>query len=98
MVLLNSPPGNFGAGDRGIAALPGRETEFRDTFDEALAYAGTLNCQRIHIMSGITKEVDNGQAQRTFLTNLEYALEKVATSGQFILIEPINTRDFPGYF
>jgi hydroxypyruvate isomerase len=98
MVLLNSPPGNFAAGDRGIAALPGRETEFRDTFDEALAYAETLECKRIHIMSGITKEVDPKQAQRTFLTNLGYALEKVATSGQSILIEPINSRDFPGYF
>jgi 2-dehydrotetronate isomerase len=98
MVLLNSPPGNFAAGDRGIAALPGRETEFRDSFDEALAYAETLQCKRIHIMSGITKDVDQQQAQRTFLTNLGYALEKVATSGQSILIEPINTRDFPGYF
>ena len=33
MVLLNSPPGNFAAGERGLAAIPGREKEFRDTFE-----------------------------------------------------------------
>jgi hydroxypyruvate isomerase len=98
MVLLNSPPGNFGAGDRGLAALPGREREFRDTFDQALAYAETLQCKRIHVMSGITKEVDQQEALRTFLANLEYALGKIGNSALFILIEPINTRDIPGYF
>src|ERR1700737_5484760 len=46
MVLLNSPPGNFGAGDRGLAALPGREREFRDTFAKALPYAETLRGKR----------------------------------------------------
>jgi hydroxypyruvate isomerase len=98
MVLLNSPPGNFGAGDRGLAALPGREREFRDTFDQALAYAETLQCKRIHVMSGITKEADQQEALRTFLANLEYALGKIGNSALFILIEPINTRDIPGYF
>ena len=98
MVLLNSPPGNFGAGDRGLAALPGREREFRDTFDQALAYAETLQCKRIHVMSGITKEADQQEARRTFLANLEYALGKIGNAALSILIEPINTRDIPGYF
>jgi 2-dehydrotetronate isomerase len=98
MVLLNSPPGNFGAGDRGLAALPSREREFRDTFDQALVYAETLECKRIHVMSGITKETDQQEAHRTFLANLEYALGKIGNSALSILIEPINTRDIPGYF
>ena len=29
--LFNAPPGNWEAGERGLSALPGRETEFRDT-------------------------------------------------------------------
>jgi hydroxypyruvate isomerase len=52
-VLFNLPPGDWAAGERGIAALPGREVEF----------AKKLN------QHGIT-----------------------------LLIEPINTRDMPGYF
>jgi hydroxypyruvate isomerase len=96
MVLINSPPGNFGAGERGLAALPGREQEFRDTFDQALAYAELLQCKRIHIMSGIV--ADEQAARHTFLANLEHALGKSENSGLSIFIEPINTRDIPGYF
>ncbi|MBV8417243.1 MAG: TIM barrel protein [Verrucomicrobia bacterium] len=96
MVLINSPPGNFGAGERGLAALPGREQEFRDTFDQALAYAELLQCKRIHIMSGIA--ADEQATRHTFLSNLEHALGKSENSGLSIFIEPINTRDIPGYF
>lgn len=98
MVLFNAPPGNFGEGERGLAALPGREKEFRETFDQALSYADTLRCERIHVMSGITTGLDHAEAHRTFLTNLEYALSRVENTGRSILIEPINTRDFPGYY
>ena len=99
MVLFNSPPGNFGAGDRGLAALPGREHEFRETFSQALEYAAALNCRRIHVMAGIPANSLNGTVvQRTYLSNLEYALTQVESSGTNILIEPINTRDIPGYF
>ena len=98
LVLMNAPPGNFGAGERGLAALPGREKDFRETFGEALDYAATLDCKRIHVMSGIPGGADLALVHRTFLTNLEYALGKVENSGFSILIEPINTRDIPGYY
>jgi hydroxypyruvate isomerase len=98
LVLMNAPPGNFGAGERGLAALPGREKDFRRTFGEALDYAATLDCKKIHVMSGIVEESVQKEARRTFLTNLEYALDSVEQSGVSILLEPINTRDIPGYF
>lgn len=34
--LFNAPPGDWAAGERGIAALPGREDEFRRGLDRAL--------------------------------------------------------------
>ena len=43
-VLFNSPAGDWKAGERGIAALPGREQEFRDGFLQALEYAQVLQC------------------------------------------------------
>jgi 2-dehydrotetronate isomerase len=98
LVLMNAPPGNFGAGERGLAALPGREKDFRQTFGEALDYAATLDCRRIHVMSGIPGGAALALVHRTFLTNLEYALGKVENSDFSILIEPINTRDIPGYY
>ncbi|MBV8141245.1 MAG: TIM barrel protein [Verrucomicrobia bacterium] len=98
LVLLNAPPGDFAAGERGLAAVPGREKDFREMFGQALDYAETLACQRIHVMSGITRDVNPTEADRTFLANLEYALQKVEHSGVTVLLEPINLRDFPGYY
>jgi hydroxypyruvate isomerase len=98
MVLMNAPPGNFSAGERGLAALPGREKDFRKTFGQALDYAATLDCKKIHVMSGVTAASDQTEVHHTLLANLEYALGQIDQSDLSILIEPINTRDIPGYY
>jgi len=98
MVLFNAPPGKFDAGERGIAALPGRELEFRDTFEQALAYVHRLRCKRIHIMAGITQQVAPEAARHALMANLDYALQKVVDLDLTLLLEPINVRDIPGYF
>ena len=43
-VLFNMPPGDWAAGERGTASLPGRTAEFRDGVMRALDYAGALGC------------------------------------------------------
>jgi 2-dehydrotetronate isomerase len=95
-VLFNLPPGDFAKGDRGIAALPGREDEFRESVQQALEYAKILEVPRLHVMAGITKEIDPEKARATFLANLEFALGQA--SDLDLLVEPINNRDFPGYY
>src|SRR6476660_8900061 len=45
-VLFNMPPGNWEQGERGMACLPGREAEFRESIAKALAYAEILECPR----------------------------------------------------
>lgn len=100
-VLFNAPPGNWDAGDRGIAALPGREAEFRSTMALALTYAQELACPRVHVMAGIPGPHLGGQRQSdvsaTYLSNLEHAASTAADMGLDVLIEPINQRDMPGY-
>jgi 2-dehydrotetronate isomerase len=95
-VLFNLPPGDFAKGERGIAALPGREKEFRDSVEQALEYAKSLEVPRLHVMAGITKGIEPEKAEATFLSNLEFALDQTADLD--LLIEPINIRDFPGYY
>jgi hydroxypyruvate isomerase len=99
LVLINTPPGDFAAGERGLAALPGREDEFRDAMDAALAYAETVGCRKIHVMAGVQPDgVARNACLETFERNLRRALD--AAKGRAIdmlLIEPINTRDIPGY-
>ena len=95
-VLFNLPPGDFAKGERGIGALPGREKEFRDSVQAALAYAHILEVPRLHVMAGITQGIDPEKARATFLSNLEFALGQTADLD--LVIEPINNRDFPGYY
>lgn len=98
-VLFNAPPGDWDAGERGIACLPGREDEFRRGVERALNYAQVLACPRIHVMAGLAqKGADRGQMQATYESNLAWAAHQAASAGCDVLIEPINTRDMPGFF
>lgn len=97
-VLFNAPPGDWEGGERGLAALPGRETEFRDGIQRALEYAGHLRCTRLHVMAGLRRAECTPEEQRgTYLANLAYAAEQARHVGVTVLIEPINPRDMPGY-
>jgi len=97
-VLFNAPP-DFAAGERGIACLPGREAEFRSGFARALDYAAALRCPRIHAMAGLVAAGASRAALRqTYLANLAWAARQADAAGVDVLIEPINTRDIPGYF
>jgi hydroxypyruvate isomerase len=98
-VLFNLPPGNWAAGERGFAALPGREAEFRDGVMQALAYARTLGTRRLHAMAGIPpRDADAAECRATYLANLRFAAEAFAPHGITLTIEAINGFDMPGYF
>ena len=96
LVLLNSPPGAWDAGERGLAALPGRAADFRAAFDSALEYATRLHCPRIHVMAGIRGDGAD-VCDATFVENLRHAARKASPFGIEVLIEPLNDRDVPGY-
>ena len=98
-VLFNAPPGDWDAGERGLACLPGREAEFRAGFAQALEYAQVLGCPRIHVMAGLAPAgVERAALQATYEANLAWAAEQAAADGRDVLIEPINPRDIPGFF
>jgi hydroxypyruvate isomerase len=98
-VLFNAPPGHWGAGERGLACLPGREAEFQDGIGQAIAYALTLHCPRIHVMAGLVPAgASRAEVQATYEGNLRFAAIEAAKLGLDILIEPINARDMPGFF
>ena len=98
--LFNAPPGNFEAGERGLACLPDRVDEFRRGFvDQALPYAEALACSRVHVMAGLAPAgVPREALADCYSANLAWAAAQAAPHGISVLIEPINTRDIPGYF
>jgi len=98
-VLFNAPPGDWDAGERGLACLPEREAEFRAGFARALDYAQALACPRVHVMAGIAPPgADPAVLQATYRANLDWAADQASGLGCDVLIEPINTRDMPGFF
>jgi 2-dehydrotetronate isomerase len=98
-VLFNAPPGDWDAGERGIACLPERMAEFRTSFGKALDYAAALRCPRIHVMAGLAPATaDPAALMATYTANIAWAAQQAASYGVDVLIEPINTRDMPGYF
>ena len=96
--LFNSPPGDWDAGERGLAALPGREAEFREAVEKAGEYAEALACKQVHVMAGLVPEgAERGAYEDCYVANLSYAVDYFAERGVRTLIEPLNSFDMPGY-
>ncbi len=109
--LFNAPPGGltaadaqaaWDAGDRGTASIPGREAECLAGVALGLRYAAALGNTRLHVMAGLLPPGAAPDAlarhRATYVANLRAACALAAPQGITILIEPINTRDMPGYF
>lgn len=98
-VLFNAPPGDWAAGERGTASLPGRQQEFRDGIMQTLDYAGALGNTMVHVMAGIPPAgLRPGVAAALYVANLAWAAEQASPRGVTLVIEPINHRDMPGFF
>lgn len=97
--LFNLPAGNWDGGERGIGCLPDRTEEFRAGIDTAIAYATALGCRKVNCLAGIAPQgVAEEVLEATLVANLAYAAPRLAAAGVKLLVEPINTRDIPGFF
>ncbi|MDE1937884.1 MAG: hydroxypyruvate isomerase family protein [Alphaproteobacteria bacterium] len=97
--LFNASAGDWAAGWRGYASMPGYEETFRRSIDQALSYAQVIGNKLLHVMSG--KLVDGEDPARQlalYKENVAYAADQAAAHGITIVLEAINRRDMPGYF
>jgi hydroxypyruvate isomerase len=82
-----------------MAALPGREAEFRASVERALDYARALGTPALHAMAGVVPAgADRERCRAIYVENLRVAARMLAREGRRLLIEPLNPRDMPGYF
>ena len=99
LVLINLPGGDWSRGDRGIACLPGRAAEFRETVGRGIEYASALGCTRVNCLAGIAPAgADPVELRETFVENLRFAARETNRHGITLVIEPLNSRDVPGFF
>lgn len=97
--LHNLPAGNWDAGERGIACHPDRVGEFQDGVGRAIDYAKALGCPRVNCLAGIAPPgVEADRLHETLVGNLAFAADRLERAGIRLLLEPINTRDVPGFF
>ena len=87
VVLINTPAA--------LAAVPGEEDAFRASVIQALSYAETLNCPRIHCLAGHGAAPG---AEDTLVENVGWAAGRAEPAAVQIMLEPLNTLDHPGYF
>jgi len=96
--LFNLPAGNWAAGERGIACHPDRIEDFRQGIEKAIEYAEATACTQVNCLAGIAPAgVDRSTLESVLIDNLKFAVPRLADSGIKLLLEPINTRDIPGF-
>lgn len=95
--LFNLPSGDWAGGERGIGGLPGREAEFREGVARAIDYAAALGCTQINCLAGIAPAGREAAHEAVLVENLKFAADALGQNGIRLLLEPINTRDIPGF-
>jgi hydroxypyruvate isomerase len=99
IVLFNIPAGDWAAGERGTACLPGRESEFQEGVGKAIEYAKALKCPRINCLVGLTpKDVPADKVHQTLVSNLKFAAGAMQKAGIATLVESLNSYDIPGFY
>ena len=97
--LHNLPGGDWAKGERGIASIPGRESEFRDGVGLALSYAKALGCRQLNCLVGVPpKDAEPGKVRAALVENLRFAARELENAGVKLLVEPVNTYDIPGFY
>jgi hydroxypyruvate isomerase len=99
LLLFDPAPGDWEAGERGLACNPGRESEFQRSIVEALATAERLGVHRLNVLTGIPgPEVSPEAAHAKLVDNFRWAAPRAESAGVKLLVENINPTDFPGYY
>lgn len=84
--------------DRGLSAVPGRESEAREKIDQAFDFAKAAGGTAVHVMAGIVPPEQKQQGRAVFVEALRHAAKRAEDADLIVLLEPINQRDMPGYF
>lgn len=97
--LHNLPAGDWNKGERGIACLPDRETEFQEGVGKAIEYAKALKCPQVNCLAGLTPAgVPADKVRKTLVANLRFAAAALEKEGIRLLVEALNDKDVPGFY
>jgi hydroxypyruvate isomerase len=94
LVLLNFDGGDFAAGERGLAADPGRRERLRANVPAALRIAAECGCPRLNLLIGLRRDRYRLEEQLACARdNVAWAADQAAQAGCEVMIEAINPMD-----
>jgi len=91
-------PFDWDGGQRGIAALPGKEVEFKASIETAIEYATQVGKPMIHVMPGnISTESNKERCYEVFKNNLAWAAQEAGKENITLILEPCCSARFPDF-
>ncbi len=91
-------PFDWDGGERGLAALPGREADYRASVERAFAYAAEVGRPLVHVMPGnVPAGQDPRRCMDLFLDNLAWAADRAKVAGLTLILEPCCRARFADF-
>lgn len=99
LIQLALPAGDAVKGEKGFAAWPGRQREFRESVEIGLSYAAACGARFVQVQSGTTPTGYGPDIiWDTYLMNLAWTCERAVRFDVEVLIEPIGPATLADYF
>ena len=96
-VIINLPVSDPDTGLNNLPLLASKRDLYRERVDIGVQYASGLGCIGVNTGTGQLPEgMDASEAYDTFVENLRYTADALASEGVKAFVEPLNTRDNPG--
>ena len=97
VVLINGPTGDWAAGERGIAALPGRDADFAAELDRTAQLVEAMGVPLVNVLAGRRAESDDVTAAEALLVErLLHAADRLEPLGAQVTLEHVNVHDVTG--
>ncbi len=98
-LLIDTPVGDWAAGERGFLCLPDRKADFASGLDRTIEYCDALGATMAHCIAGVIPvDAERGPYLSTAIDNLRLAADRFQPHNIAALVEPINDKDTPGFF
>ncbi len=97
-VIINLPVADPETGQNNLPLLPDKVGIYQERVALGVEYAAGLGCIGVNTGIGpISECADPEIAYKTYVDNLRYAASELEKVGVLALVEPINTKDQPGF-
>ncbi|MAF47533.1 MAG: TIM barrel protein [Rhodospirillales bacterium] len=99
IAVININAGDLASGGPGLAAMPGRQDDFKRAAEQACEYGEALRPLNMNVLAGWPPldQFSRQQCLDVLAANANLAAEALAGLGIRVTVEAVNSRDRPGY-